>query len=55
MEEYPKRHMICHGIQTNYDTRKMSLKLILCIDILTELAFRVGKMKETAQQVIIDI
>lgn len=43
IEEYPKRHMICHGIQTNFDSKEMSLKLILCMDILTELAWRVSK------------
>lgn len=55
MEEYPKRHMICHGIQTNYNTKEMSLKLILCIDILVELALRIEKMKENDQQVVIDM
>lgn len=46
MEEQPKRHMICHGIQTNFDTMEMSLKIILCMDILAELALRIEKMKE---------
>jgi len=55
MEEYPKRHMICHGIQTNYNTKEMSLKLILCIDILVELALRIEKKKENDQHVIIDM
>lgn len=55
MEEYPKRHMICHGIQTNYNTKEMSLKLILCLDILVELALRIEKMKENNQQVVIDM
>lgn len=55
MDEFPKRHMICHGIQTNFDTMAMSLKMILCMDILAELALRIEKMIDDAQQVIIDI
>lgn len=55
MEEHPKRHMICHGVQTNFDTKEMSLKIILCMDILTELALRIEKMKEDSKQVIIDV
>lgn len=42
-EQYPKRHMICHGIQTNYATKEMCLKLIICLDILAELAWRSSK------------
>ena len=41
--EQPKRHMICHGIQTNFNTMEMFLKIILCMDILTELALRIEK------------
>lgn len=55
MEEQPKRHMICHGIQTNFDTMEMSLKIILCMEILTELALRIEKKIKDEQQVIIDI
>lgn len=51
MEEQPKRHMICHGIQTNYNTKEMNLKLIMCMDILSELAWRVKKMKEENIQI----
>lgn len=42
----PQRHMICHGKQTNYNTKEMNLKLILCMDIIAELAWRVKNMKE---------
>jgi len=52
MNEYPKRHMICHGIQTNFNTKEMSLKIILCLDILAELALRA---KRNISQGIIDI
>ena len=52
MNEYPKRHMICHGIQTNFNTKEMSLKIILCLDILAELALRA---KRNVSQEIIDI
>ena len=38
--------MICHGKQTNYNTKEMNLKLILCLDIILELAWRIHKMKE---------
>lgn len=55
MEEHPKRHMICHGIQTNFDTKEMFVKIILCIDILVELALRIEKLKEDSQQIIIDV
>lgn len=54
MDEFPKRHMICHGIQTNFDTMEMSLKMILCMDILAELAWRIQKMKEENYQMVID-
>lgn len=36
--EYPLRNKICHGEQSNYGTKKHSLKSILTIDILFELA-----------------
>lgn len=55
MDVHPKRHMICHGIQTNFNTKEMSLKIILCMDILAELALRIEKMKEDSKQVIIDV
>lgn len=55
MDQHPKRHMICHGIQTNHDTREMSVELIICIDILVELAYRIQKMIEESQQMIIDV
>ena len=44
--KHPQRHMICHGKQTNYNTKEMNLKLILCLDIILELAWRIHKMKE---------
>lgn len=53
MKEYPQRNMICHGKQTNYNTKEMNLKLILCMNILLELAWRIRKMKEEAS--IIDV
>ena len=55
MGKFPKRHMICHGIQTNFNKKEMSLKIFLCMDILTELALRIEKMIEDNRQVIIDI
>ncbi len=54
METQPKRPLICHGIQTNYNNQEMVMKLILCLDILVELAWRVKKMREESE-VIIDI
>lgn len=42
----PNRNLICHGKQTNYNTKEMNLKLILCMDIIAELAWRVKNMKE---------
>lgn len=54
MDQHPKRHMICHGIQTNHDTREMSIELIICIDILVELAYRIQKMREENKQMVID-
>ena len=55
MELYPKRHMLCHGIQLNHDTKEMNLILIMCMDILSELAWRVKKMKEENTQIVIDL
>lgn len=55
MNKFPKRHMICHGIQTNFNKKEMSLKIILCMGILAELALRIEKMIDDKQQVIIDI
>ncbi len=46
MLEQPKRHMICHGIQTNYNTKEMNLKLIMCMDIISELAWRTKELEE---------
>lgn len=54
MKESPQRHMICHGKQTNYNTREMNLKLILCMDIISELAWRIRKMKEESMGLIAD-
>lgn len=48
MEEQPKRHLILHGIQTNFNTKEMNLKQIICIDILTELAWQIERMKENS-------
>ena len=53
MIEYPQRHMICHGKQTNYNTKEMNLKLILCMDIISELAWRIHKMRE--ESLIVDV
>lgn len=55
MELYPKRHMLCHGIQLNHDTKEMNLILIMCMDILSELAWRVRKMKEENAKIVIDL
>ncbi len=55
MAEYPQRHMICHGKQTNYNTKEMNLKLILCMDIISELAWRIRKMREECLIVDADI
>lgn len=55
MNAYPKRHMICHGIQVNHDTREMNLILIMCMDILSELAWRVRKIEEEKRQIIISL
>ena len=51
----PQRHMICHGKQTNYNTKEMNMKLILCMDIIAELAWRVKQMKEVYSEVVIDV
>lgn len=53
MDTQPKRHMICHGIQTNYNTKEMSLKQIICLDILAELAWRVKQMKADEEAIIV--
>ena len=55
MDKLPKRHMICHGIQTNHNTREMNLILIMCMDILSELAWRVRRMKEENRQIVIEL
>lgn len=55
MDMYPKRHMLCHGIQLNHDTKEMNLVLIMCMDILSELAWRVKKMKDENTQIVIDL
>ena len=55
MNKFPKRHMLCHGIQLNHDTKEMNLILIMCMDILSELAWRVRKMKEENAQIVIDL
>lgn len=55
MATQPQRHMICHGKQTNYNTKEMNLKLILCMDIIAELAWRVKQMKEGCSDVVIDV
>lgn len=54
MENQPKRHMICHGIQTNYNTKEMNLKQIICLDILTELAWRVKQMKTDEEAIVVE-
>ena len=51
----PQRHMICHGKQTNYNTKEMNMKLIFCMDIIAELAWRVKQMKEVYSEVVIDV
>lgn len=51
----PNRNMICHGKQTNYNTKEMNLKLIMCMDIISELAWRVKEMKEEYSKMIIDV
>ncbi len=51
----PNRNMICHGEQTNYNTKEMNLKLILCMDIIVELAWRVKNMREEYSEAIIDV
>lgn len=53
MAEYPQRHMICHGKQTNYNTKEMNLKLILCMDIISELAWRIHKIKD--ERLVVDV
>lgn len=55
MATQPQRHMICHGKQTNYNTKEMNLKLILCMDIITELAWGIRKMREECSEVVIDV
>ena len=55
MDTQPNRNMICHGKQTNYNTREMNLKLILCMDLIAELAWRVKEMKEECSEVVIDV
>lgn len=51
----PQRHMICHGKQTNYNTKEMNLKLIMCMDIIADLAWRVKNMKEEYLEAFIDV
>lgn len=51
----PNRNMICHGKQTNYNTKEMNLKLIMYMDIISELAWRVKEMKEEYSEAIIDV
>lgn len=55
MEKFPKRHMMCHGIQLNHNTKEMNLILIMCMDIISELAWRVKRMKEENVQIVIDL
>ncbi len=55
IDSQPQRHMICHGKQTNYNTKEMNLKLILCMDIITKIAWRVKSMKEECSKTIIDV
>ena len=55
ISEYPKRHPMCHGSQLNFDTKEMNLKLIMCMQILCELAWNVRCMKEENAQVVIDV
>lgn len=50
METQPMRHKICHGEQVNFNTKEMNLKMIMCMDIIAELGYRVEEMKE--QQVV---
>lgn len=45
VESNPQRHPMCHGEQTNYGTQEMNLKLVMCMDILAELAWRIQDMK----------
>lgn len=51
----PNRNMICHGKQTNYNTKEMNVKLILYMDIIADLAWRVKDMKEEYSGMIIDV
>lgn len=55
IDTQPNRNMICHGKQTNYNTKEMNLKLILCMDIIAELAWRVKKMQEEYSEIVIDV
>lgn len=55
IDTQPNRNMICHGKQTNYNTKEMNLKLILCMDIIVELAWRVKEMQEEYSEIVIDV
>ena len=54
MQEHPKRHKVCHGIQLRYNTKEMNLKLIMCLQILAELAWRVKHKQEVSVQAVIE-
>lgn len=47
-----ERHPICHGNQLNYNTKEMNLQLIICMDIISELAWRIKDMKESDRQTV---
>lgn len=55
IDTQPNRNMICHGKQTNYNKKEMNLKLILCMDIIAELAWRVKKAQEEYSEIVIDV
>lgn len=52
IETQPNRNMICHGKQTNYNTKEMNLKLILCMDIIAELAWMVKEKQEEYKEIV---
>lgn len=54
MSDHPMRHKICHGIQTNYNTKEMNLKQIICLDILAELAWRIKQMNADEEAIVVE-
>ena len=53
-ESQPLRNKICHGDQLNFGTQEHSIKAILTIDMLVQLAYEIDRIAKKANEYSID-